>query len=146
MGPGDVGARVVRRVEDAWNTRAPERVALVHTPDARRRNRPECVTGREVMVGFLTRKWARELDCRPVRELWAHDGSRIAVRFAYEGHDDAGRRYRAHGNEDWECDDRGLVRVRDTSINDDRSSGPADDSTGRRGVAGPSPRVTEPGL
>ncbi|MFD6280359.1 DUF1348 family protein [Streptomyces sp. NPDC060209] len=108
----------VRRAEDAWNTRDPEKVALAYTPDSRWRNRAEWVTGREEIVGFLTRKWARELDYRLVKELWAHDGSRIAVRFAYEWHDDGGRWYRSYGNENWDFDGSGLMRVRHASIND----------------------------
>ncbi|WP_405658826.1 nuclear transport factor 2 family protein [Streptomyces sp. NBC_01166] len=108
----------VRRAEDAWNTRDPEKVALAYTPDSRWRNRSEWVTGRQEIIGFLTRKWARELDYRLVKELWAYDGSRIAVRFAYEWHDDGGRWYRSFGNENWEFDGDGLMRVRHASIND----------------------------
>uniref|UniRef100_A0AAU3H3J0 Nuclear transport factor 2 family protein n=1 Tax=Streptomyces sp. NBC_01401 TaxID=2903854 RepID=A0AAU3H3J0_9ACTN len=108
----------VRRAEDGWNTRDPEKVALAYTPDSRWRNRSEWVTGRQEIIGFLTRKWARELDYRLVKELWAHEGSRIAVRFAYEWHDDAGRWYRSFGNENWEFDTSGLMRVRHASIND----------------------------
>ncbi|MEU9060248.1 nuclear transport factor 2 family protein [Streptomyces sp. NPDC048430] len=111
-------AAKVRRAEDAWNTRDPEKVALAYTPDSRWRNRAEWVTGRQEIIGFLTRKWARELDYRLVKELWAHDGSRIAVRFAYEWHDDGGRWYRSFGNENWEFDSDGLMRVRHASIND----------------------------
>lgn len=108
----------VRRAEDAWNTRDPEKVALAYTPDSRWRNRCEWVTGRQEIIGFLTRKWARELDYRLVKELWAYDDSRIAVRFAYEWHDDGGRWYRSFGNENWEFDGDGLMRVRHASIND----------------------------
>ncbi|MFJ4839465.1 DUF1348 family protein [Streptomyces sp. NPDC088746] len=108
----------VRRAEDAWNTRDPEKVALAYTPDSRWRNRAEWVTGRQEIIGFLTRKWDRELDYRLVKELWAHDGGRIAVRFAYEWHDDGGRWYRSFGNENWEFDSDGLMRVRHASIND----------------------------
>ncbi|MFG2586733.1 DUF1348 family protein [Streptomyces sp. NPDC048438] len=108
----------VRRAEDAWNTRDPEKVALAYTPDSHWRNRSEWVTGRQEIIGFLTRKWARELDYRLVKELWAYDGSRIAVRFAYEWHDDEGRWYRSFGNENWEFDGDGLMRVRHASIND----------------------------
>ncbi|MEV3930382.1 nuclear transport factor 2 family protein [Streptomyces sp. NPDC049944] len=108
----------VRRAEDGWNTRDPENVALAYTPDSRWRNRAEWVSGREEIVGFLTRKWARELDYRLVKELWAHDGDRIAVRFAYEWHDDVGRWHRSFGNENWEFDGAGLMRVRHASIND----------------------------
>lgn len=111
-------AAKVRRAEDGWNTRDPEKVALAYTADSRWRNRAEWVTGREEIVAFLRRKWARELDYRLVKELWAYDGDRIAVRFAYEWHDDAGRSYRSFGNENWEFDESGLMRVRHASIND----------------------------
>ncbi|MFJ6850508.1 DUF1348 family protein [Streptomyces sp. NPDC091271] len=111
-------AAKVRRAEDAWNTRDPEKVALAYTPDSRWRNRAEWVTGRREIIGFLTRKWARELDYRLVKELWAYDGSRIAVRFAYEWHDHGGRWHRSFGNENWEFDSGGLMRVRHASIND----------------------------
>ena len=108
----------VRGAEDGWNTRDPERVALAYTPDSRWRNRSEFVTGRAEIVKFLTRKWHRELDYRLIKELWAFDGNRIAVRFAYEFHDDAGQWYRAYGNENWEFDENGLMRARHASIND----------------------------
>ncbi|MFF0225508.1 DUF1348 family protein [Streptomyces sp. NPDC004629] len=108
----------VRLAEDAWNTRDPERVALAYTPDSRWRNRGEFVNGREEIVAFLTRKWTREQDYRLIKELWAFDGNRIAVRFAYECHDDSGNWYRSYGNENWEFDDEGLMRVRLASIND----------------------------
>lgn len=108
----------VRQAEDGWNTRDPERVALAYTPDSRWRNRAEFLTGREEIVGFLTRKWERELDYRLIKELWAYDADRIAVRFAYEFHDGSGRWYRAYGNENWEFDADGLMRVRHASIND----------------------------
>ncbi|MFD5871866.1 DUF1348 family protein [Streptomyces sp. NPDC060322] len=111
-------AAKVRRAEDGWNTRDPEKVALAYTPDSRWRNRAEWVTGREEIIGFLTRKWHRELDYRLVKELWAHDADRIAVRFAYEWHDHEGRWYRSFGNENWEFDGAGLMRVRHASIND----------------------------
>lgn len=111
-------AAKVRRGEDGWNSRDPEKVALAYTPDSRWRNRAEWVTGRAEIIGFLRRKWARELDYRLVKELWVHDGSRIAVRFAYEWHDDGGRWYRSFGNENWEFDRAGLMRVRHASIND----------------------------
>lgn len=111
-------AAKVRRAEDGWNSRDPEKVALAYTPDSRWRNRAEWVTGRAEIIGFLGRKWARERDYRLVKELWAHDGSRIAVRFAYEWHDDGGRWYRSFGNENWEFDSDGLMRVRHASIND----------------------------
>jgi nuclear transport factor 2 (NTF2) superfamily protein len=108
----------VRLAEDAWNTRDPEKVALAYTVDSRWRNRAEFVTGRDEIVAFLTRKWRRELEYRLVKELWAVDGNRIAVRFAYESHDDSGSWFRSYGNENWEFDDHGLMRRRLASIND----------------------------
>ena len=108
----------VRAAEDAWNTRDPERVSKAYTPDSRWRNRAEFFAGREAIVAFLTRKWARELDYRLIKELWATAGDRIAVRFAYEWHDDSGQWYRAYGNENWEFDENGLMRRRHASIND----------------------------
>jgi nuclear transport factor 2 (NTF2) superfamily protein len=104
--------------EDAWNTREPERVSLAYTTDSWWRNRAEFLSGREAIVQFLQRKWAKELDYRLIKELWAFDGARIAVRFAYEWHDDAGRWYRSYGNENWEFDQTGLMRRRIASIND----------------------------
>ncbi|MEU9041681.1 MULTISPECIES: nuclear transport factor 2 family protein [unclassified Kitasatospora] len=108
----------VRAAEDAWNTRDPQRVALAYTPDSRWRNRTEFLTGRERIAEFLTRKWRRELDYRLIKELWAYDGNRIAVRFAYECHDEAGRWYRSYGNENWEFTPDGLMARRHASIND----------------------------
>jgi nuclear transport factor 2 (NTF2) superfamily protein len=108
----------VRLAEDAWNTRDPEKVASAYTADSRWRNRAEFLTGRDEIVAFLTRKWRRELDYRLIKELWAFDGDRIAVRFAYEFHDDSGQWYRAYGNENWEFDADGLMRARHASIND----------------------------
>lgn len=108
----------VRLAEDGWNTRDPQRVALAYTADSRWRNRAEFPTGRQEIVAFLTRKWARELDYRLIKELWAFDGNRIAVRFAYEWHDDAGNWYRSYGNENWEFAANGLMAVRHASIND----------------------------
>jgi nuclear transport factor 2 (NTF2) superfamily protein len=108
----------VRLAEDAWNTRDPNRVALAYTPDSRWRNRTEFLNGREAIVAFLTRKWARELDYRLIKELWAFDGNRIAVRFAYEWHDDSGTWFRSYGNENWQFDENGLMAVRHASIND----------------------------
>jgi nuclear transport factor 2 (NTF2) superfamily protein len=108
----------VRAAEDGWNTRDPEKVSLAYSEDSRWRNRAEIFTGRDEIVAFLTRKWNRELDYRLIKELWAHDGNRIAVRFAYEWHDDSGNWYRSYGNENWEFDDDGLMRVRHASIND----------------------------
>jgi nuclear transport factor 2 (NTF2) superfamily protein len=108
----------VRAAEDAWNTRDPERVSLAYTPDTEWRNRSEFVRGREQVVGFLTRKWARELDYRLIKELWAHDGNRIAVRFAYEWRDDSGAWFRSYGNENWEFAATGHMHRRHASIND----------------------------
>lgn len=108
----------VRLAEDGWNTRDPEKVALAYTPDSRWRNRSEFTTGRDEIVKFLTRKWSQELDYRLIKELWAFDGDRIAVRFAYEYHDDSGRWFCSYGNENWEFDENGLMRVRHASIND----------------------------
>lgn len=114
----ETAVQKVRMAEDAWNTRDPEKVAGAYTVDSRWRNRDEFLTGREEIVAFLTRKWARELEYRLIKELWAHDGDRIAVRFAYESHDEAGNWYRSYGNENWEFDEHGLMRRRHASIND----------------------------
>ncbi len=108
----------VRTAEDAWNTRDPDRVSLAYTRDSRWRNRAEFFSGREAIVAFLKRKWARELDYRLIKELWAFTGDRIAVRFVYEWRDDSGHWYRSHGNEQWEFDGAGLMRRREASIND----------------------------
>ena len=108
----------VRLAEDAWNSRDPEKVALAYTPDSRWRNRAEFVNGRDEIVAFLTRKWARELDYRLIKELWAFDRNRIAVRFAYEWHDDSHNWFRSYGNENWAFDENGLMRLRFASIND----------------------------
>jgi nuclear transport factor 2 (NTF2) superfamily protein len=108
----------VRLAEDAWNTRDPARVALAYTMDSRWRNRAEFVEGREAIEAFLVRKWSHELDYRLIKELWAFHDARIAVRFAYEWHDDSGTWFRSYGNENWEFDDRGLMRIRLASIND----------------------------
>jgi nuclear transport factor 2 (NTF2) superfamily protein len=108
----------VRRAEDAWNTRDPVKVSLAYTVDSRWRNRAEFIQGRDEIVAFLKRKWARELDYRLIKELWAFAGNRIAVRFAYEWHDDSGNWFRSYGNENWEFDDQGLMRLRMASIND----------------------------
>ena len=108
----------VRLAEDAWNSRDPEKVALAYTPDSRWRNRAEFPTGRHEIVAFLTRKWAKELDYRLIKELWASDHSRIAVRFAYEWHDDLGNWFRSYGNENWAFDENGLMYLRFASIND----------------------------
>lgn len=114
----DTAAQKVRLAEDAWNGRDPEKVALAYTPDSRWRNRAEFLTGREAIVQFLHRKWARELDYRLIKELWAFTDNRIAVRFAYEWHDDSGYWFRSYGNENWEFDESGLMRLRIASIND----------------------------
>ena len=108
----------VRKAEDAWNTRDPQRVALAYTIESLWRNRAEFLQGRETIVVFLTRKWAKELDYRLIKELWAFRDSRIAVRFAYEWHDDSGNWFRSYGNENWEFDADGLMRRRIASIND----------------------------
>jgi uncharacterized protein len=108
----------VRLAEDAWNSRNPEKVALAYTPDSRWRNRAEFVNGRQEIVSFLARKWTRELDYRLIKELWAFTNNRIAVRFAYEWHDDSGNWFRSYGNENWEFDESGLMRVRLACIND----------------------------
>ena len=108
----------VRAAEDAWNTRDPQRVAGAYTPDSRWRNRAEFFQGREEIVAFLRRKWAREVDYRLIKELWAFYENRIAVRFVYEYHDDSGNWFRAHGNEQWEFDGEGYMRRREASIND----------------------------
>jgi nuclear transport factor 2 (NTF2) superfamily protein len=108
----------VRLAEDAWNTRDPERVALAYTPESRWRNRAEFANGRAEIVAFLTRKWARELDYRLIKELWAFGGNRIAVRFAYEWHDDSGNWFRSYGNENWEFAGNGLMALRYACIND----------------------------
>ena len=108
----------VRAAEDAWNTRQPARIALAYSPESQWRNRAEFVTGRAAIEEFLTRKWVRELDYRLIKEIWAFAGNRIAVRFAYEWHDDAGNWFRSYGNENWEFDAEGLMRRRFASIND----------------------------
>ena len=111
-------AEKARLAEDAWNSRDPARVALAYTEDSVWRNRSEFLKGREAIVAFLTRKWQRELEYRLIKEVWACTGNRIAVRFAYEFHDESGSFYRAHGNEQWEFDEQGLMRRREASIND----------------------------
>jgi hypothetical protein len=107
----------VRMAEDGWNSRDPAKVALAYTPESLWRNRVEFIDGREEIEAFLTRKWKKELDYRLIKELWTYGGSRIAVRFAYEYHDDSGNWSRAYGNENWEFDDDGLMRRRIASIN-----------------------------
>ncbi|MBB2770109.1 MULTISPECIES: DUF1348 family protein [Mycolicibacterium] len=114
----DTAIAKVRAGEDLWNTRDPARVALGYTTDSRWRNRSTFLRGREEIVEFLTDKWARELEYRLIKELWAFGDDRIAVRFAYEFHDDAGRWFRAYGNENWEFTSDGLMKTRHASIND----------------------------
>jgi hypothetical protein len=111
-------ARKVRGAEDAWNSRDPERVALAYSENSRWRNRAEFIVGRKEIVAFLRRKWTRELDYRLIKEVWTHGGNRIAVRFAYEWHDDSGQWFRSYGNENWEFDAEGLMQRRHASIND----------------------------
>ena len=111
------GAKV-KAAEDAWNTRDPEVVAKAYTQDSQWRNRDEFFTGREAIKEFLRRKWAKELDYRLMKELWAYTGNHISVRFEYEWHDVSGQWYRTHGNEHWEFDENGLMRRRDMSAND----------------------------
>ena len=108
----------VRSAEDGWNSRDPERVSKAYTEGSHWRNRSEFITGRAEIVAFLTRKWRRELEYRLIKELWAWQDNRIAVRFSYEYHDDSGNWFRAYGNENWEFDPSGLMRVRYASIND----------------------------
>ena len=114
----ETAARKVRLAEDAWNTRDPDTVVLVYSEDTQWRNRAEFPLGREQVRRFLQRKWARELDYRLIKELWACAGNRIAVRFAYEWHDDSGQWFRSYGNENWEFEEHGLMRRRYASIND----------------------------
>ncbi|HEY8084082.1 MAG TPA: nuclear transport factor 2 family protein [Methylophilaceae bacterium] len=108
----------VRMAEDGWNSRDPVRVSLAYTVDSQWRNRSEFLRGREEIVQFLTRKWEKEMEYRLIKELWAFEGNRIAVRFAYEWHDAAGNWFRSYGNENWEFDDNGLMQRRFASIND----------------------------
>ena len=114
----ETAVQKVRLAEDGWNSRNPGKVSLAYTVDSRWRNRAEFLHGSEQIVAFLSRKWARELDYRLIKELWAFHENRIAVRFAYEYHDDSGNWFRAYGNENWEFDDQGLMYTRHASIND----------------------------
>jgi len=114
----EAAAKKARMAEDAWNHRDPERVSLAYTEDSVWRNRSEFLKGRPAIVEFLTRKWAKEQDYRLIKEVWAFHGNRIAARFAYEFHDATGNWFRAHGNEQWEFDEAGLMRRREASIND----------------------------
>jgi len=108
----------VRLAEDGWNSRDPAKVALAYASDSRWRNRSEFISGRSELIAFLSRKWAKELDYRLIKEMWAFTGNRVAVRFAYEWHDDSGHWYRSYGNENWEFNDDGLMASRYASIND----------------------------
>ena len=114
----ETAALKARMAEDAWNSRDPARVALAYTLDSRWRNRAEFFTGRAAIEAFLARKWATELEYRLIKEVWAFTANRIAARFAYEWHDQAGRWFRSHGNEQWEFDQSGLMARREASIND----------------------------
>ena len=114
----ETAAQKARMAEDAWNSRDPVKVAGAYTPDSRWRNRAEFLNGRDEIVAFLQRKWARELDYRLIKEVWACAGNRIAVQFAYEWHDDSGHWFRSYGNENWEFDENGLMARRHASIND----------------------------
>src|SRR5437660_1232830 len=114
----ETAAEKARLAEDAWNTRDPARVVLAYTSDSRWRNRAEFLEGRDAIRAFLTRKWQRELDYRLIKEVWAFRENRIGVRFAYEWHDDSGNWFRSYGNENWEFDEHGLMRLRIASIND----------------------------
>lgn len=114
----ETAIKKVRMAEDAWNTRQPEKVAMAYTVNSQWRNRSEFIHGRSQIVEFLTRKWAKELDYRLIKEVWAVTGNHIAVRFCYECHDDSGNWYRSYGNENWEFEDNGLMAKRHASIND----------------------------
>jgi nuclear transport factor 2 (NTF2) superfamily protein len=114
----ETATQKVRLAEDGWNSRDPEKVSQGYTLDSRWRNRSEFVTGKQEIIAFLTRKWTKELDYRLIKELWAFTGNRIAVRFAYEWHDDSGNWYRSYGNENWEYNEDGLNRLRLACIND----------------------------
>jgi uncharacterized protein len=114
----ETAVQKVRMAEDGWNSRNPEKVSLAYTPDSRWRNRSEFIHGRKEIIAFLARKWNAELDYRLIKELWAFEGSRIAVRFAYEFHDHDNHWFRAYGNENWEFDEQGLMYTRHASIND----------------------------
>lgn len=114
----ETAAQKVRAAEDGWNSRDPARVVLAYTPDSAWRNRSTFLQGRHEIEAFLIAKWAREHDYRLIKELWAHTGNRIAVRFAYEWHDDGGQYWRSYGNENWEFDEHGYMATRHASIND----------------------------
>jgi nuclear transport factor 2 (NTF2) superfamily protein len=114
----ETAVQKVRLAEDSWNSRDPDKVSLAYTVDSRWRNRSEFVNGRQDIVAFLRRKWTKELEYRLIKELWAFEGSRIAVRFAYEWYDESGNWSRSYGNENWDFDENGLMRLRFASIND----------------------------
>ncbi|MFP6759316.1 MAG: nuclear transport factor 2 family protein [Alphaproteobacteria bacterium] len=115
---GETAAEKARLAEDAWNSRDPERVAQAYTTDSVWRNRAEFITGRDEIQAFLVRKWSRESEYRLIKELWTYGDNRIAVRFAYESHDESGQWFRSYGNENWEFDEHGLMQRRIASIND----------------------------
>ncbi len=114
----ETAAKKARGAEDAWNGRDPVKVSLAYTEDSWWRNRSDFLVGREAIVAFLTRKWAAEHEYKLIKDVWAFTGNHIAARFAYEWHDGAGQWFRSHGNEQWEFDERGLMRRREASIND----------------------------
>lgn len=114
----ETATQKVRAAEDGWNGQKPEKIALAYTPDSIWRNRADFPKGRAEIIDFLTQKWQREQDYRLIKELWAYSGNRIAVRFAYEWHNQAGEWFRSYGNENWEFDENGLMRLRFASIND----------------------------
>lgn len=139
----DIAVAKVRAAEDAWNTRDPQRVALAYTEDSQWRNRAEFFRGRAAIREFLQRKWSRELDYRLIKEIWAFGADRIAVRFAYEWHDDSGHWFRSYGNENWEFDASGLMQRRIASINDV----PITDAERKYHWSAPAPRPKDhPGL
>jgi nuclear transport factor 2 (NTF2) superfamily protein len=131
----ETSAQKARMAEDAWNSRDPAKVALAYTTDSRWRNRAEFLQGREAIEAFLTRKWNRELDYRLIKQVWAFHDNRIAVRFAYEWHDDSGHWFRSYGNDNWEFDEQGLMRLRIASINDLPSTQASASITGRSAAA-----------
>lgn len=114
----ETAAQKARMAENAWNSCEPQKVSLAYTPDCKWRNRDEFISGRDEIVEFLTSKWAREQEYRLIKQVWAHADHRIAVRFAYEWHDSAGAWFRSYGNENWEFDNAGLMKIRIASIND----------------------------
>jgi len=114
----ETAVQKVRLAEDAWNSRDPDRVSLAYTIDSKWRNRAEFINGREAIVQFLTHKWEREIDYRLIKEIWTYEDTCIAVRFAYEWHDDSGNWFRSYGNENWKFDENGSMRLRYASIND----------------------------